>query len=354
MADWRMPGPYYAYAYSLLYPDQNYWANADGEPMVPQMVQPMLNMASYSEPPPVYPPVQVDSRSDKDSASPDSCSAGDSDILSEGQELPGSARLQAMGSPVTGEPVSSTLGDNDGNREIATPDRNNFDATANVKAKKRKLRTAFSQEQMEALRQRFQVQKYLTPVEMKTLATMIGLTYKQIKTWFQNRRMKMKRYQKENSGPEACFPVMPTTAPAKWQGLHSQGYYLRRHQGEDAEYPKQNSSTAPLPALYPPPQHTYPHHPPLPDPEYCDKVLSKELSIKSEEDWQRHPSGMAVPMRFDYCGSLSTIAQGQPQPLPSYEEQISAAGPQMVQMGSPYAGCHYALEQYMCRKNSVS
>ncbi|KAG2462498.1 NANOG protein, partial [Polypterus senegalus] len=213
MADWRMPGPYYAYAYSLLYPDQNYWANADGEPMMPQMVPPMLNMASYSEPPPVYPPVQVDSRSDKDSASPDSCSAGDSDILSEGQELPGSARLQALGSPVAGEPVSSTLGDNDGNREVATPDRNNFDATANVKAKKRKLRTAFSQEQMEALRQRFQVQKYLTPVEMKTLATMIGLTYKQIKTWFQNRRMKMKRYQKENSGPEVCFPVMPTTAP---------------------------------------------------------------------------------------------------------------------------------------------
>ncbi|XP_035387036.1 homeobox protein NANOG [Electrophorus electricus] len=65
--------------------------------------------------------------------------------------------------------------------------------------RKAKARTAFSEGQMNALTDRFNVQRYLTPAEMKTLAGLTGLTYKQVKTWFQNRRMKLKRHQKDNS-----------------------------------------------------------------------------------------------------------------------------------------------------------
>ncbi|TSL82485.1 Homeobox protein NANOG [Bagarius yarrelli] len=65
--------------------------------------------------------------------------------------------------------------------------------------RKAKARTAFSEKQMNALNDRFNVQRYLTPAEMKTLAGLTGLTYKQVKTWFQNRRMKLKRHQKDNS-----------------------------------------------------------------------------------------------------------------------------------------------------------
>ncbi|KAK3551813.1 hypothetical protein QTP70_027239 [Hemibagrus guttatus] len=65
--------------------------------------------------------------------------------------------------------------------------------------RKAKARTAFSEKQMSALNDRFNVQRYLTPAEMKTLAGLTGLTYKQVKTWFQNRRMKLKRHQKDNS-----------------------------------------------------------------------------------------------------------------------------------------------------------
>ncbi|NWT57718.1 NANOG protein, partial [Erythrocercus mccallii] len=61
-----------------------------------------------------------------------------------------------------------------------------------------KTRTAFSQAQLKALHQRFQSQKYLSPQQIRELAAALELTYKQVKTWFQNQRMKFKRYQKES------------------------------------------------------------------------------------------------------------------------------------------------------------
>lgn len=64
---------------------------------------------------------------------------------------------------------------------------------------KPKARAAFSDSQMTTLTHRFSLQRYLTPAEMKTLAGLTGLTYKQVKTWFQNRRMKLRRHQKDNS-----------------------------------------------------------------------------------------------------------------------------------------------------------
>ncbi|CAM9209449.1 unnamed protein product [Lampetra planeri] len=64
---------------------------------------------------------------------------------------------------------------------------------------KGKVRAAFSESQMNALVQRFSVQRYLTPAEMKNLGELTGLTYKQVKTWFQNRRMKLRRHQKDTN-----------------------------------------------------------------------------------------------------------------------------------------------------------
>ncbi|XP_070842559.1 homeobox protein NANOG [Chaetodon trifascialis] len=71
--------------------------------------------------------------------------------------------------------------------------------TTAVNTPKAKVRAAFSESQMNALVQRFSVQRYLTPAEMKNLAEMTGMTYKQVKTWFQNRRTKLRKHQKETS-----------------------------------------------------------------------------------------------------------------------------------------------------------
>ncbi|NXN67743.1 VNT1B protein, partial [Himantopus himantopus] len=57
----------------------------------------------------------------------------------------------------------------------------------------RRLRTAFSAEQLSTLESSFQRQQYLGAAERRRLAGRMGLSEVQIKTWFQNRRMKLKR-----------------------------------------------------------------------------------------------------------------------------------------------------------------
>ncbi|XP_044275272.1 homeobox protein NANOG-like [Varanus komodoensis] len=76
----------------------------------------------------------------------------------------------------------------------STPQRRKEESAGGRKVK---TRTAFSQEQLQILHHRFQSQKYLSPQQIRELASALELTYKQIKTWFQNQRMKLKRTQKE-------------------------------------------------------------------------------------------------------------------------------------------------------------
>ncbi|KAK7881601.1 hypothetical protein WMY93_030010 [Mugilogobius chulae] len=56
---------------------------------------------------------------------------------------------------------------------------------------------------MNALAQRFNVQRYLTPAEMKNL----------VKTWFQNRRMKLRRHQKDNTWASERYTIKDKTGP---------------------------------------------------------------------------------------------------------------------------------------------
>ena len=59
--------------------------------------------------------------------------------------------------------------------------------------KKRKTRTAFTNQQIYELEKRFILQKYLTPADRDEIASKLGLTCAQVITWFQNRRAKFKR-----------------------------------------------------------------------------------------------------------------------------------------------------------------
>uniref|UniRef100_A0A8C9E0T2 Homeobox domain-containing protein n=1 Tax=Phocoena sinus TaxID=42100 RepID=A0A8C9E0T2_PHOSS len=67
-----------------------------------------------------------------------------------------------------------------------------------VLVKKQKTRTVFSQTQQCVLNDRFHRQKYLSLQQMQELSNILNLSYKQVKTWFQNQRMKCKRWQKNN------------------------------------------------------------------------------------------------------------------------------------------------------------
>ncbi|KAM6420253.1 homeobox protein NANOG-like [Pluvialis apricaria] len=94
--------------------------------------------------------------------------------------------------------------------------------------RKAKSRTAFSKEQLQTLHQRFQSQKYLSPQQIRELAAALGLTYKQVKTWFQNRRMKLKRCQKHSLWSERAQCLTQSGfQPSTYLDVHTklhQGY----------------------------------------------------------------------------------------------------------------------------------
>ena len=57
----------------------------------------------------------------------------------------------------------------------------------------RRSRTVFSEEQLIALEKTFEQKKYLSTPDRANLAESLGLTQVQVKTWYQNRRMKWKK-----------------------------------------------------------------------------------------------------------------------------------------------------------------
>lgn len=66
-------------------------------------------------------------------------------------------------------------------------------AAAAAHNKRRKARTVFSDYQLNGLERRFETQRYLSTPERYDLAAELQLTETQVKTWFQNRRMKHKK-----------------------------------------------------------------------------------------------------------------------------------------------------------------
>ncbi|XP_010944669.1 homeobox protein NANOG isoform X1 [Camelus bactrianus] len=89
-----------------------------------------------------------------------------------------------------------------------------------VQVKKQKVRTVFSQTQLCVLNDRFQRQKYLSLQQMQELSNILNLSYKQVKTWFQNQRMKCKRWQK-NNWPRNSSSVTQGSATTEYPGLYS-------------------------------------------------------------------------------------------------------------------------------------
>nr|KAI8734374.1 homeobox protein DBX1-like [Biomphalaria glabrata] len=83
-----------------------------------------------------------------------------------------------------------------------------------VKPKKcRRSRTVFTELQLMGLEKKFEGQKYLSTPDRLDLAESLGLSQIQVKTWYQNRRMKWKKQVLQKGAKEA--PTKPKGRPKK-------------------------------------------------------------------------------------------------------------------------------------------
>lgn len=81
--------------------------------------------------------------------------------------------------------------------------------------RKRKLRTVFTEMQLDGLESKFAEKKYLSVPDRMELASSLDLSETQVKTWFQNRRMKCKKQQTMEQGRSASESGMDTdSAPS--------------------------------------------------------------------------------------------------------------------------------------------
>ncbi len=84
------------------------------------------------------------------------------------------------------------------------------DHTDIAQHKPKRIRREFTSEQKKGLEKKFREKKYLIPVERQSLADQLNLTDFQVKTWFQNQRMKWKKDQKETSESQRKSTVSST------------------------------------------------------------------------------------------------------------------------------------------------
>ncbi|XP_055503441.1 homeobox protein vent1-like [Leucoraja erinacea] len=122
----------------------------------------------------------------------------------------------------------------------------------------RRVRTAFTAQQIHKLEKKFKRQTYLGASERSKLAALLHLSETQVKTWFQNRRMKLKRQLQDLCSVSFAAPALLTHSLPMREPLFTPcagfpGFYTN----DRSVHQTTNGPHRPPQPAYPPPIHRY-------------------------------------------------------------------------------------------------